>query len=587
MTARWWRGWGFYTSLPNDGANLDRKVLMNEEDMFAWLNSLNPVFNNQLNQRYTAWNNDQKTCFRQFLVAIHNLGFDLFVVDIPQLRAGRKNEPGVDAQFVLCIVFVQANGPKIKWAGQDDFVEINAGLIEQVNNEFIINKYPEFNQRNPPFGFFPFNYIPNNTEPVGKLSIGNAMNKNIILYGPPGTGKTHSTIIVALAALSNGVEQNLRHLALNQFNILNAGGLPNPDDDNRENLRATFRELSNKGRIVFTTFHQSYSYEDFIEGIRVKTVGGQAHYEIRNGTFKQLARLALFYKVASKIDGLGNEWMTDPNFLKAARLYATKPDEELAEPSDELQQAIQPYRAVFRNLTGADAESKALNKSEDSTPRFVLVIDEINRGNIAKIFGELITLIEDSKRLGSDEYLSVTLPYSCERFAVPDNLYIVGTMNTADRSLATLDVALRRRFQFIEMMPQANFLSGIQISGINLVHWLTRLNTGIEALRGREFTIGHAFFADMRKQENQTIEHLGQIMRGKILPLLDEYFFEDWESIRKVLGDVDQVGNPVAPVFVNKERATSVLQNGGRESYLYHWNPDALTQPAAYVKLVA
>ena len=171
----------------------------------------------------------------------------------------------------------------------------------------------------------------------------------------------------------------------------------------------------------------------------------------------------------------------------------------------------------------------------DEKKNHVFIIDEINRGNISKIFGELITLIESSKRIGQPEGMRAKLPYSQQLFGVPDNVYIIGTMNTADRSIATIDTALRRRFRFKEMMPDADVLKGISVEDISVSEMLARMNKRISVLYDREHTIGHAYFIPLR--DNPTIEQLAEIFENAIVPLLQEYFYEDYEKIRLVLGD--------------------------------------------------
>lgn len=178
---------------------------------------------------------------------------------------------------------------------------------------------------------------------------------------------------------------------------------------------------------------------------------------------------------------------------------------------------------------GGDSPEKGYNDKR------VLIIDEINRGNISNIFGELITLIEPSKRVGGTEALSVKLPYSKERFSVPSNLYIIGTMNTADKSLAQVDIALRRRFEFVEMMPKPSLLDDIDCLDIDFPMLLKTINQRIELLYDREHTIGHSFFMPLK--DDPSIERLARIFELEILPLLEEYFFEDWERVGQVLGD--------------------------------------------------
>lgn len=267
---------------------------------------------------------------------------------------------------------------------------------------------------------------------------------NVIFYGPPGTGKTYTTTERAVRICNTDTSKNI----------------------DREELTTLYKALIDEGKIVFTTFHQSYSYEDFMEGIKATAENGQISYEPKDGVFKELCE-------------------------------------------------------------------KAKNTPNDN---FVLVIDEINRGNISRIFGELITLIEASKRAGNPEELSVTLPYTKERFSVPQNVYIIGTMNTADRSLAGLDLALRRRFHFEEMMPNTDILNGLKVDNIDIQKLLTVINQRIEVLLDREHTIGHAYFMKLKEDGKATIATLSDIFLNQIIPLLQEYFFEDWEKINMVLG---------------------------------------------------
>jgi len=214
----------------------------------------------------------------------------------------------------------------------------------------------------------------------------------------------------------------------------------------------------------------------------------------------------------------------------------------------------------------------------------VLIIDEINRGNISKIFGELITLIEDDKRTGQPEALSVTLPYSKSNFSVPDNLFLIGTMNTADRSLTSIDAALRRRFLFEEVMPDQSLLSDINIDGISLSKVLQSLNHRIELLLGREYLIGHSYFLPLK--DDPSLGHLSDIFSLQVIPLLKEYFFDDWEKIHRTLGDHQK---PNKYQMVRKRFNDANIQDllgddwqGGHEAG-WEVSESALGEPEAYL----
>lgn len=196
---------------------------------------------------------------------------------------------------------------------------------------------------------------------------------------------------------------------------------------------------------------------------------------------------------------------------------------------------INGHKNVLGPLIDAVMKQGIHYNADSSNQNLVLIIDEINRGNISAIFGELITLIETSKRAGCPESIPVHLAYSKEPFTVPSNLYIIGTMNTADKSLAQVDIALRRRFEFVEMMPKPALLSGVDCEGIDIKRLLETINQRIELLYDREHTIGHSFFMPLKT--DPTIVRLRRIFELEILPLLEEYFFEDWERVRQVLGD--------------------------------------------------
>lgn len=260
---------------------------------------------------------------------------------------------------------------------------------------------------------------------------------NRILYGAPGTGKTYSTAEYAVAICE---KREVRDVQLSS--------------EERESLMGKYEELVSAGRIMFTTFHQSYGYEDFIQGLRPDTKSETMKFRPVDGVFKKIADKAMV----------------------------------------------------------------------DEENNYVIIIDEINRGNISKIFGELITLIEDDKRWGEANQICVTLP-SGQVFAVPNNLYIIGTMNSADKSISLIDTALRRRFYFIEKAPNYSVIADAKLKAV-----LMKLNQYIKAeLRSTDLLIGHAFFI------GKTESDLANIMNGQIIPLLYEYFYDDEARVKKVL----------------------------------------------------
>lgn len=386
---------------------------------------------------------------------------------------------------------------------------------------------------------------------------------NQILFGPPGTGKTFTTIERAVRAAE-----------------------PSFSWTNRDELKAKYQELIRKGRIRFVTFHQSFSYEDFVEGLTAHTDNGNLVYEKRLGIFRQIVKAAKEYQVsevkdaATSFDECWEAFLTeledrnegisiktrrsnftvtevDANTIRfdksqgqSVHTLSVTTLEAVFNGDREIKGGLQPYyESLVRRLK--DIGSK-LNSKKVERQNYVLIIDEINRGNISRIFGELITLIEPSKRSGAAEALEVTLPLTGDRFSVPDNLYLIGTMNTADRSLAGLDLALRRRFDFIEMPPLPEELKGVSVDGIDVEKMLDVINRRITALLDKDHCIGHAYFIHLKDKSNVALTDLAEIFKQKIIPLLQEYFFEDWQRIRWVLNDQSKAS---AHAFIVKDDA--------------------------------
>lgn len=452
---------------------------------------------------------------------------------------------------------------------------------------------------------------------------------NTILYGPPGTGKTYNTVIYAVAICEN---KNIEDVQSEEY----------------EKVLHRYNELKKEGRIAFTTFHQSFGYEEFIEGIK-PIVGDEKKdigYTIEAGIFKKFCVTAgkkaiiaaknmpdvsnakVWYVLLDKrgVSDLKKKcfeegsirigWDKEPETITtdtvglnemARRVLLNFQDEMdigdiiVTQRSNKTidgigivmgdyeyvkEEGLWPRKRKVKwlmigkkiNITELNAGIKLDRKSVYPLDRisvdkilslvnnpkevvlepFVFVIDEINRGNISKIFGELITLIEDTKREGKVEQASAVLPYSGEFFSVPSNVYILGTMNTADRSIALMDTALRRRFQFVEMMPDTNILKNITVEGVEIAPILEKINERITFLYDREHTIGHAFF--IKLIDSPEINTLGSIFEKSIIPLLQEYFYEDYQKIQLILGDNEKSDPSIKFILDEKIKVKSVFK---------------------------
>ena len=570
--------------------------------------------------------------------------------------------------------FITPEGTKVPNARNSSFEGIpKAGFINETHSQNLLDFYTEIatavqfeidrdnhakekDYDNPIFRktvfdrdyrlkFFDFKEIdrPTPSKKTPKINSSETMapDLNQIFFGPPGTGKTFHTIDEAVKIVSPNRYKEIRH--------------------DRTELRKEYEkkiildwEASN-GQIGFCTFHQSFSYEDFVEGIKpLNPEDGDTYlkYETQEGIFKRICRLAedslkaggkeqetlfsltqddydqaSFYKVSlgeanaptdqeiydycmdnglisigfgSEIDfsgknetevselyserykdggaqflnyfknylKMGNyvlvsrgnhyvralgkvsgEYFYDPaapirykHFRKVNWIFKDQdiPVQELYEKNLSQQTIYKLKKEWIKPQFFVRGTSSEMDEDSKDPKNYVLVIDEINRGNVASIFGELITLIEKDKRLGEKEEMKVVLPYSKQKFSVPSNLYIIGTMNTADRSIEALDTALRRRFSFREMSSIPDILktegkigkekSGI-IDGIDVVLMLEKINERIEKLIDKDHKIGHSYFMD-----DTTLKDLQRTFKNKVIPLLEEYFFGDFGKIGLVLG---------------------------------------------------
>ncbi len=489
---------------------------------------------------------------------------------------------------------------------------------------------------------------------------------NTILYGPPGTGKTYTSLKRAVEIVD---------------------GKP-PFDKDFTAVKIRFDELYKAGQIRFITFHQSYSYEDFVEGIRPDIEGcdktNSPRYVCRDGIFKQICAEAEKSKsvesdklpdfdldkaqiwkmslghakdpkeiniyeecikgnfiahgagrgldftecknkndIKNMLSGLDwNHWpstiqhninqiyalkflmklgdmviISDANpefraigmvsgdyFFDEAYIYKQKRSVKwlkIFDKSRNAEQILKDVKFTHKTLYKLSHEKLKLDElkkllvshSHAGNPKkYVLIIDEINRGNISKILGELITLLEPDKRLGAKHALKVTLPYSQKEFGVPGNLYIIGTMNTADKSIALVDVALRRRFVFEELTPDLTVCKDLTKEMRDV---LQELNKRITLRKDRDHQIGHSYFMDV-----QDTASFNSSFKEKIIPLLQEYFWNDWEGLKFVLGEENSDTGPFICKIPGCENANRYVRNK------WQWYSDAGEKPPEYLNLL-
>ena len=617
--------------------------------------------------RRSAWSEEQARSFCLMARAVHSHGLDWYHTNIPEIRFGRRQQSAGRAEPTLGVLHLAGNAVKFSHSSpqyslsgtfvlDDEGAEAFASALDEAADKMKGSQQLQTDRQ----GYWPDDYATDVAAEVRDLGRSTMSPTNLILYGPPGTGKTYQTAREAVA-LCDGTA---------------------PDD--RLAIKERYDALVEAGQISFVTFHQSYAYEDFVEGLRPVTgddegEGSAAGFRLepRRGTFREISALAeqarhkgsrasgidlggrQFFKMSlgragiedhiydAALDGgyicLGwggevdwsapryqdyqaiyDKWNeiepgTSGNAGNIAQVWCFRSSMkegdivvvsdgnsrfraigEIVGPYEFSPPGVRDYNHIRRvnwllkleeslpvetihdgqfsmascySLKPSRMKLEALSRllpgapaPADSRPdQFVLIIDEINRANISKVFGELITLIEADKRLGQDNELTVKLPYSGDAFGVPSNLHILGTMNTADRSIALLDTALRRRFSFKELMPDPSRLADASArTGVDLGSLLKTMNERIEYLFDREHQIGHAYFIHC-----QTIADIHDVMRFRIIPLLAEYFYEDWSKVALVLGDAEGAGR-----FIKRTKlvAPAGMQSDGFDDERFRWD---------------
>ncbi|QIQ88061.1 MAG: AAA domain-containing protein [Erythrobacter sp.] len=655
---------------------------MTDEELLARFDS-DPNFR----ERRSAWSEGQVKAFCRMARAVNDVGLDWYPTNIPELRFGRRElgarKAAATAGRLLMTtssVDFSHSSPNIGLSGQFSIDEEGAtafvAALNAARDRIERWEAPSIGRR----PFWPDEYA-DRADDEDRPAV--AAPTNLILYGPPGTGKTYRTAREAVRLCDGEADY------------------PN-SAEGRAALMNRYRELVEARQVEMVTFHQSLSYEEFVEGLRPDTDGSGegAGFSLKaeSGLFARIADRAqkrvrggdggvslegrkIFKMSLGQSNDPHSAWVFEEALEQGQALFSFRdvdwsdplfdnPDAILAElrerfPEERITERSHMVRMTdrFRNrLSEGDiiVASKGLNafraigfvegdyeyaprpegrythrrkvdwvwsdpeglpvgelvtdsrfgmKTIYELPRerlhldllerlinsepddeaqtgseegellpHVLIIDEINRANISKVFGELITLIEPDKRLGMRNALKVRLPYSKREFGVPANLHIIGTMNTADRSIALLDTALRRRFRFEEMAPDTTveaFRDAEEATGLPLAKVLDTMNRRIEYLVDRDHRIGHAFFIGC-----ETKADVDAVMRDKVIPLLQEYFFEDWNRLAAVLGEKDKGGN-----FLECDTIEDPMGEGGEP--LKSWRVRDTFDAGAYDRLVS
>lgn len=606
----------------------------------------------------------QRTAFKQWY--INNVGSpntaNTISVAIGKVRLK-------DGRSVFAVNNFDELDTLIKNSGLDGYFQSNGGDYAKMNDVFNIDTTTQRDHLKSGIKYYldflkSDSVTTTSTKPSSSIIQASKLAKNIILFGTPGTGKTYSTVLYAVSIIEE-----------KPLNVVKA--------EDYSAVFARYLKYKEDGLIAFTTFHQSFGYEEFIEGIRPvisadenSETGRDIEYEVHDGIFKAFCDTAgtpisggtsidlgfgknpsvwkvslegtgdnptrteclennhirigydnygetppetyeagdngrnilnaFYYKMQvgdivfscysnKSVDAIGvitgePEWHDEYEHYKRLRKvkWLVK---NIREDIFELNaQRLMMQPSVYKLGVSVSDALQLLRKIKPSLftplvkiPNRVFIIDEINRGNISKIFGELITLIEPTKRIGAEEQLRALLPYSGKKFGVPDNVYLIGTMNTADRSIALVDTALRRRFSFVEMQPDSTTLTDVFVDGIDISAMLDILNKRITVLLDREHTIGHSYLLPLKT--DPTIERLTAIFKNTIIPLLQEYFYDDYEKIQLVLGDNQKLDDSTR-FIIKKIDAVKFFGNADIDfPEYYEINDEAFKRIGAYAFL--